>query len=111
MQINLHVSTNCSRGFQDTHVIETGLSDFDKMNLTVLKMYFTKQKHEAIFYRNYKKTDNLKFKEAINRELMKHDLNNIDYEIFHGIVLSILNAHAPLKKKYLRANRATFVTK
>ena len=30
--------TNCSRSFQDTQVIETGLSDFRKINLTVLKM-------------------------------------------------------------------------
>ena len=103
--------TNCSRSFQNTQVIETGLSDFHKMNLTVLKMFFTKQKHETIFYRNYKKFDNLKFKEALNRDLMKHDLNNTDYEIFHEIVLSILNAHAPLKKKHLRANHASFVTK
>ena len=104
--------TNCSRSFQDTQVIETGLSDFHKMNLTVLKMFFTKQKHETIFYRNYKKFDNLKFKEALNRELMKHDLNNIDYENFHDkIVLSIFNAHAPLKKKHLRANHASFVTR
>ena len=74
-------------------------------------MYFTKQKHETIFYRNYKKFDNLKFKEALNRELMKHDLNNIDYENFHEIVLSVLNAHPPLKKKHLSANHATLVTK
>ena len=46
--------TNCSRSFQDTLVIETGLSDFHKMNLTALKMFFTKQKHGTIFYRNYK---------------------------------------------------------
>ena len=59
---------NCSRNFQDTQVIDTGLSDFHKMNLTVLKMYFTKQKYETIFYRNYKKIDNLKFKEALNNE-------------------------------------------
>ena len=103
--------TNCSRSFQDTQVIETGLSDFHKMNLTVLKMYFTKQKHETIFYRNYKTFDNLNFQEALNRELMKYDVNNIDYEIFHEIVLSILNAHAPLKTKHLRANHATFVAK
>ena len=81
------------------------------MNLTVLKMYFTKQKYETIFYRDYKRFDNLKFKDALNRELIKHDVNNIDYEIFHETVLSILNAHAPLKKKHLRANRTTFVTK
>ena len=81
------------------------------MDLTVLKMNFTKQKHEPIFYRNYEKFNNLKFKEALNKELMKRDVNNIDYEIFHEIVISILNTHAPLKKKHLRANHATFVTK
>ena len=50
-------------------------------------------------------------KEALNRELIRHHLKNTDYENFHEIVLSILNAHAPLKKKHLRANHATFVTK
>ena len=103
------VSNKMFKKFQDTQVIETGLSDFHRMNLTVSKMYFTKQKHETIFYRNYKKFDNLKFKGTLNRELMKL-VNNIDYEIFHETVLSILNAHAPLKKKHHRANRATFVT-
>ena len=72
---------------------------------------FAKQKHETIFYRNCKKFDNLKFKEALNRELMKHDVNNTDYEFFHGIVLTILNEHAPLKKKHLRANHANFINK
>ena len=64
-------------------------------------MYFTKQKHKTIFYKIYKKLDNLKFNEALNRELTKHDLNNTDHEIFHEIVLSILIAHAPLKMKHL----------
>ena len=103
--------TNCSRGFQDTQVIETGLSDFHKINLTVLKICFTKQKNETIFYMNYTKFDNFKFKEALNRKLMKHDLNNTEYENFHEIMLSIFNVHAPLKKKHLRANHASFVTK
>ena len=35
------------------------------MNLIVLKIYFTKKKHEIIFYKNYKKIDNLKSKEAL----------------------------------------------
>ena len=39
---------------------------------------------------------------------MKNDLNNIDYENFHEVVLSILNAHALLKKNYLRENHAKF---
>ena len=32
---------------------------------------------------------------------MKDDSNNIDYKIFHVIVLSILNVHAPLKRNTL----------
>ena len=44
-------------------------------------MYFTKQKHETTLSRDYKKLDNLKFKEAQNRELMKDSVNNIDYEL------------------------------
>ena len=81
------------------------------MDVTVLKMYFTKQKHKTIFYSSYKKFDNLELKEALNRELMKHDVKNIDYEIIHEIVLLILSADSPLKKKHLTANHATFVTK
>ena len=83
-------------------------------------MYFTKcilqnvfyKAKTGIFYRNHKKFDKLKFKESINRELLKNDANNIDYEIFHETVLSILKAHVPLKKKHVsRANHATFTTK
>ena len=44
-------------------------------------MYFTKQKRETTLSRDYKKLDNLKFKEAQNRELMKDSVNNIDYEL------------------------------
>ena len=72
-------------------------------------MYFIKQKHETIFYRTSKTIDNLKFKKELNGELMKHDANDIDYEIFYETVLSILNAHAHLKKKQLSANHATFL--
>ena len=103
--------TNCSRSFQDTQVKETGLSDFHKMNITVSKIFYSKQKHKAVFFRNYKKFDNSAFKEALNRELLKYDLNNIKYDTFQEIIVSVLNVYAPLKKKYLRANHASFVTK
>ena len=44
-----------SRSFQNSLNIETGLSDFHKMTLTVLKTIFPKVKPEIILYRNYKK--------------------------------------------------------
>ena len=74
-------------------------------------MFFRKQKHETVFFRNYKKFDNSTFREALNRELLKYDLNNIEYDTFQEIIVSLLNVHAPLKKKYLRANHASFVIK
>ena len=103
--------TNCSRSFQDTQVKETGLSDFHKMNITVLKIFYSKQKHKTVFFRNYKKFDNSAFKEALNRELLKYDLNNIKYDTFQEIIVSVLNVYASLKKQNLRANHASFVTK
>ena len=36
------VATNCSRRFQEIQVTETDLSDFHKIKLTILKVYFTK---------------------------------------------------------------------
>ena len=74
-------------------------------------MFFSKQKHETVFFRNYKKFDNSAFREALNRELLKYDLNNIEYDTFQEIIVSLLNVYASLKQKYLRANHASFVTK
>ena len=36
--------TNCHKSFQNTNVFETGLSDFHKMTVSVLKSHFPKQK-------------------------------------------------------------------
>ena len=50
--VNLFL-TNCSRSFQGPQVIQTGLSDFSQNESSSYKSN-TKQKHENIFYRNYK---------------------------------------------------------
>ena len=68
-------------------------------------------KVETVLFRNYKKFDNSAFREALNRELLKYDLNNIEYDTCQEIIASLLSVYAPLKKKYLRANHASFVTK
>ena len=43
--------------------------------------------------------------------MLKYDFNNIDYDHFIKTFLTVLDNHAPIKKKYLRANYASFVTK
>ena len=42
------ILTSRSKSFQDSMVIETGLSDFHKMSLTVMKVFYQKQKPNII---------------------------------------------------------------
>ena len=42
------ILTNRPKSFQGTVLIETGLSDFHKMTLTVLKMHFKKQSPKSL---------------------------------------------------------------
>ena len=39
------------------------------------------------------------------------DLNNAEVADFQDIYLSVLNKHAPVKHKYIRANNSNFMTK
>ena len=48
------IVTNRPKSFQESEVIETGLSDFHKMILTVMKVFYNKQKPRIIQYRKYK---------------------------------------------------------
>ena len=46
--------TNRYRTLQNLCVIETGLSDFHKMTVTVLRSFLKKAEPKVIFYRDYK---------------------------------------------------------
>ena len=63
-----------------------------------MKIFFSKQKHEIIFFRNYKYSDDSAFREALNRELLKYDLNNIEFDTFQEIIVSLLIVYAPFQK-------------
>ena len=58
-----------------------------------------------------KGSDNCAFREALNRALVKYNVNNIEYDTFQEVIVSLLNVFAPLKDKYLRANHPSFETK
>ena len=47
------ILTNSPRSFQNSSVFETGLSDFHKLTITVLKQYFPKLKPKVANYRDY----------------------------------------------------------
>ena len=42
------IVTNRPKCFQNTVVFETGLSDFHKMSVTIMKMYYAKQKPSIV---------------------------------------------------------------
>ena len=54
--------TNSPNSFQNTSTITTGLSDFRKMVITVLKINFTKNKPKVITYRDFKLFNEERFK-------------------------------------------------
>ena len=105
------ILTNRYRSFQNTHVIETGLSDFHKMTVTVLKTFFEKKKPKIISYRDYKSFTSDNFIAELEANLYTFDLDEIKLEDFENIFMDIFDKHAPIKYKYLRANDAPFMNK
>ena len=64
-----------------------------------------------IHYRNYKTFNANLFKQELNNELLSIDNNNAELVEFINTILSILDKHAPIKRKYIRANNSAFMTK
>ena len=82
--------------------LETGLSDFHVMTLTVMKKGFQKFQRRAIRYRSYKYFSNEYFRKCFLQKLLKEILvNNGDgLQRFCDINIAKLNKYAPSKKKY-----------
>ena len=57
-----HILTNKPQSFQHSCVIETGLSDFHKMTVTVTKKFFEKLQPRVVNYRDYKYFENDRFR-------------------------------------------------
>ena len=81
-------------------MIETGLSDFHKMTVTVKKTTFEKLKPNIIHYRDYRKFLNDKFRENLishlSTENIRVDCNGM--EKFLQICIKTLDELAPQRK-------------
>ena len=77
------------------------------MILTILKSTFPKVRPKQIVYRKFKNFDLNSFKNEIRTKMQLID----KYETFGKEFLKVLNKHAPLKKKFIRANHAPYMTK
>ena len=101
--------TNSALSFQNTTTVETGLSDFHKMVVTVMKTTFPKAGPQIHYYRDYKNFDLYNFRTDLRQELGK--TSEKDYLNFEITFLKVLERHAPMKKKVLRANNKPYMTK
>ena len=105
--------TNKPLSFQKAHVTETGLSDYQKLISTFFKSRFSKARPKIIKYRNYKNFDKNNFLNDLNNinvRLNKENPNQC-YDSLTTSVLEVVNRHAPLKKKTIKVNHASFVNK
>ena len=70
-------------------------------------MNFQKQKPKIIAYRGYEKFDN----NAFCHDIEKCSFNTADLKTFKETVFCSFTKHALMKRKYVRANEASFMTK
>ena len=101
--------TNRSSCFENSTVIETGLSDCHKMTITVMKKHFKKREPITISYRDYKNFDGEKFRSDLREKIIEADCITVD--IFIDILNELLDKHAPRKQKTIRGNNAPFMNK
>ena len=72
-----------------------------------MRDYFLKQTAKVVYYRNYKKFSNDLFRNDIfQAQALTDTKENVQTNI-----VNIFNNHAPLKKRYVRANQAPFMNK
>ena len=77
------------------------------MTVTEFKKGFQKLPPKIVNSWDYKNFDNLKFR----LDISKFDFDTSDLEGFKNTIFCIFNKHAPIKRKYVRANEAPFMTK
>ena len=88
------ILTNKPSYFQTTTAVETGISDFHKFTLTIIKSTLHKLKPKIFHYRNYKTFDNKTFRIDLLFEISKKGFQNINSAEFEHLFLMTLNKHA-----------------
>ena len=80
---------------------------FHKLVITSFRFKHNPGAPKVVFYRSYKHFK----KAAFEKELFESVANTQNYTTFDDRFLNVLNKHAPVKQKTLRANNAPYMTK
>ena len=102
------ILTNKKFSFKNIQSFETGLSDHHHMVYTMLKTTFQKSQPKQLTYRNFK---NFYF-ESFKNDLMENMVTcDGSYDEFDRKFTTVLNKHAPKKKKWLCGNQKPHINK
>ena len=107
------ILTNKPRSFYKTHTIETGLSDHHKMVVSFLRSHnCLKLKAKTIIYRDTKNINWNNFKHDIE-QIPLNEINRFESKFtgFTTLFQSVVDRHAPVKKKTIRGNNKPFMNK
>ena len=97
------ILTNSPLSFQNSDVIVAGLSNFQKMIVTVMKTTFEKWDPQIIHYRNYRKYNNYNFRQDLLSTLIMENINLINgLQKFIDICMKSLDKLAPPKKEIFK---------
>ena len=83
------------------------------MIITFFKLHFSRLRRKVITYRNYKKFHEERFLNDLKETniIMKEKDPNQIYQSLTKNILTVVNKHAPLRKKIVRGIQAPFMTK
>ena len=78
-----------------------------------MKVFYKKQKTNIVTYRNYKHFSNEAFMFDVKNSItqMTSERNNLEFDRFKTALDKAIQRHAPIKKRYVRANQAPFINK
>ena len=103
--------TNSENNFDKALVLESGLSGFHKVVVSVLKSYFKKEDPKVMIYRDYKYFEDEKFSNDLENELSEIGSLTLNYDLLRNVCMDVVNKHAPMKRKYIMTNHAEYMDK
>ena len=101
--------TNFPKPFLKSQTLETGLTDLHKSTLTVIKIHYKKQKPLVVTYRDYNNFSNETFRTESLSAMERY--SNDSFFGFRLEFIYLFGTHAPLKKRYIRANQKNAIDK
>ena len=105
-------SNNRQHSFQNSSAIETSLSGFHEMTVTVLRSYFQKVEPKILMYRDYKNFSNKEFRSIINTKNGDLQNSNETYlSSFMNVCKEALDKVSLLKQTCIEANSGSFMNK